>query len=72
MKTTGEKILDFLRRLDPEKWSQKIQDSLEKTSKEAAKVPMTEEQERRTEYLFNFVFAVGFFAFIYMMYRILF
>lgn len=68
----GEKILDILQKLDPERLSQKIQESLEKTSEETAKVPTTEEEERRTEYLFNFVFAVSFFVFIYLMYKILF
>lgn len=72
MKTVGEKILVFLQGLDPERLSQKIQKSLEKISKEAAMTPMTEEEEIRTEYFFNFIFAVSFFAFIYMMYRILF
>ena len=71
MKTTGEKILDFLRRFKPESLSQKIQESLEKTAEEAAKAPMTEEEERRTEYLLNFVFAVSFFVFIYLMYKLL-
>ena len=71
-KTFGQSVLDFLQRFDPEQLSKKIQKSLEKTSREAAKVPMTEEEERRTEYLFNFVFASSFFVFIYLMYKILF
>ena len=67
-----QRILDFLQRYDPERLSRKIQKSLEKTSEEAAKVPMTQEEERRTEYLLNFVFALSFFVFIYLMYKILF
>ena len=67
-----QRILDFLQRYDPERLSRKIQKSLEKTSEEAAKTPMTEEEEIRTEYFFNFVFAVSFFVFIYLMYKILF
>ena len=67
-----QRILDFLQRYDPERLSRKIQKSMEKTSEEAAKTPMTEEEEKRTEYFFNFVFAVSFFVFIYLMYKILF
>ena len=73
METFGEKILDFFKRFNPERMDRKIQKSLEKLSEDTAKSPaVTEEEERRNEYFLNFILAVGFFAFIYMMYRILF
>lgn len=73
MMNIGEKILNFLEKHSPERFDRKVMNTMEKISEEAAKAPpMTKEEEDRAENNLMFFFAITFFAFIYVMYLLLF